>query len=80
VSWGAEGVVSTELKVAVMMPPLEGKGETLVMKEFHVKLVLRWRWNEDQLEEVSALFFCIFLGWINDAFSFPVGHGTDLEQ
>lgn len=51
---GEEGLGGIELKVAVVMPFLECKHGTLVVKKFRVKLILGGCWDEDDLVVVGV--------------------------
>jgi hypothetical protein len=76
---GAKGVIGVELEITVMVPTLEGKGKTLIVKKFRIKLVFGWGWNKDELEVVGTFFLCFF-GWMNNTFRFSVCDRTDLKK
>jgi hypothetical protein len=69
VSRSTKGVFGIALMIAMVVPFLEGKCETLVMEKIWVKLLLGWGGDKDDLE-----IMCSFtITRLEDPFGVPVG-------
>jgi hypothetical protein len=78
--WGTESLVGVKLKIAVMMPTLEGKGRALIVKEFKVILIFCWSWDKGKLEMVSIFFSGGLFVRIDDMFGFVISNRAYLEK
>jgi hypothetical protein len=71
-----KSIIGIELEVAIMVPLLQSKSQTLVVEKFRIKLINSLGRNEDDLEVVGTLG----LRRARDTLRLPIGDCADLEK